>query len=129
MIFNASKIPLNQNPGTLPDVRGALLDWFQQITFTNVLKKVDRFRVQETPVALNFQGVMQPLSAEALEQKSEGERSWQWMNLFAEPSLVLETDDVVTFLGTQYRVMKKNYWAQYGYVSYELVNDYTGVGP
>lgn len=127
-ITNAADQRLFQNPGTLPDLNEALTEYFQPMIFTQIVKSVVNFQNVETITDINIQGVMQPFSDQKLYMKPEGQRSWKWVLLHAEPGAPLNTDDEVTNLGTQYRVMQKRDYTQYGYVEYHLVQDYTGSG-
>lgn len=129
IIGNAKDIPLDANSGTVPDMSGALLSWFQKITFGVVTKVVENFQVVETEVDFSFMGVIQPLSNRDLILKPEGERAWTWLWVHADPSLELEVDAVVTYLGVKYRVKAKKDYSLYKYVSYELVQDWTGSSP
>ncbi len=126
---NGADRPLNTNSGTLPDVSGAMLDYFQQMTFGVVTKTVMNFQVVETMLEVSFQGVLQPQSARQISYKPEGQRGWKWFMLHAEPALVLDLDQVVKYLGVQYRVKAQSDYRLYGYVQYELVDDFTGSGP
>lgn len=128
-ISNASSRLLTETSGTLPDVSGALLDYFQAMTFVRVGKVVDEFIVTETPTDIDFQGVIQPFGARQLAMKPEGQRAWKWWMLHAQPGITLEPDEVVSYQGTQYRVRSQNDYGLYGYVSYELTEDYSGAGP
>ena len=128
-ISNASNTPLNQNCGTLPDVSGALFSWFQPLTFTSIVKTVVGYQVVETPTNVTFQGVWQPFTAQQLSMKPEGQRQWKWFTVHAQPGLELIPDEVITYLGTQYRIKDKLDYILYGYVEYHLVEDYTGAGP
>lgn len=130
MISNAADRKLFENSGTLPDVSGGILNYFQPMVFTVIAKIVDKsYQVLETPVLTDFQGVWQPFTAQQISMKPEGQREWQWFMLHAQPGVTLNPDDVVTYLGTQYRVKSKLDYTLYGYVQYELNNDYTGAGP
>jgi hypothetical protein len=128
-IKNAANTPLNANSGTVPNVGGAMLDWFQPITFGLVTKTVDGFQVKETEVEVDFMGVWQPLKEREIQFKPEGQRAWSWYWLHADPTLNLKVDDTVNYLGRQYRVMTKKNFSLYGYVEYHLVTDWTGAGP
>lgn len=128
-ITNAADSRLFQNPGTLPDMSTTMLEYFQPMIFKQLVKSVVDFQNVEVPTDINFQGVMQPLTEQALRMKPEGQRSWKWYWLHAEPGLSLKPDDVVTYQGQQYRVMTKKDYSQYGYAEYHLVQDYTGSGP
>lgn len=128
-IVNAKNTPLNQNSGTVPDVGGALLQWFQPMIFEPIVKSVEGFELDELGDPISFRGVIQPLSNRDLLIKPEGQRAWTWLMLHSDISLRLNVDDVVRWLGIQYRVMARKDYSIYGYMTYELVQDYTGSGP
>jgi len=128
-IGQGKNTPLNQRAGSFPDVSDALLDWFQPMVFGVVTKTTQGFQVVETMTETSFQGVWQPFTDRQLLLKPEGERAWSWYWLHAEPTLNLEVDNVVNYLGTQYRVKSKKDYRLNGYVEYQLVEDYTGAGP
>lgn len=130
-IFNASSQTLDQNPnGSFPDLSGALFDWFQPMQFATVVKTVGLdFLVTEIKTTIDFEGVWQPFTARDLMMKPEGQRRWRWFTCHAFPSLELQPDQLITYLGIQYRVMEKLNWKLNGYVEYHLVQDYTGSGP
>ena len=130
MIFkNAASTPLNENSGTVPNVEVAMLNWFQKMTFTRVIKTQENFLTIETAEDFNFQGVWQPFTAQQLSMKPEGQTAWKWFTVHAQVGLILIPDEVITYLGTQYRVMEKTDYKEYGYVEYHLIQDYTGSGP
>lgn len=128
-ILNAKNTPLNANSGTVPNVSGALLNWFQKMVFGLVTKTIQDFQVIETVVQINFMGVIQPLSGRQLMMKPEGQRQWNWIWVHSDISLNLKIDDVIIYLETQYRVMTKKDYNIYGYIEWTLVNDYTNSGP
>ena len=128
-IVNAKDRPLSQSTGTMPDVSGALRNWFQPMTFTTIVKTVEGFQNVETPTNIDFRGVWQPTSAQAIAMKPEGQRKWKWFTVHAEPGLDLDPDDVVTYLSTQYRVKEKTDYTLDGYIEYHLVEDFEGSGP
>lgn len=109
---------------SLPNVSGALLDWFQNMTFTRVTKIVKDFVLQEVQTNVCASGVRQPLSPQEVRMKPEGERTWKWEKIHALPTLVLNPDDIITFESTKYRIMSKLDWKEYGYVEYHMVEDY-----
>jgi hypothetical protein len=129
-IRNAGSIPLNQQPmGTVPDVSGALQDYYQSMVFMPVVKTVAGFVVSEVGSPINFRGNLQPLSERRLALKPEGERGWTWFMLHCDTALQLDIDDVVQWRGKATRVMGRKDFALYGYIYYELVQDWTGSGP
>jgi len=114
----------------LPDVSDALNSWFQNMVFGLVVKTVNiAGELVETETEINFRGVMQPFTFQQLYLKPEGQRAWKWHKLHAEIQLALKPDDVVVYETVQYRVMKKGDYNKYGYVEYDLVQDYEGSGP
>lgn len=128
-IMNASNTPLNQINGTVPDISGALRDYFQPMTFTLVTKTVSGFQVVEDAYPIELWGVIQPLNPRQLILKPEGQRAWSWYQLHAQTGVALKVDDCIEYQGRQYRVMAKTNYVLYGYDLYELVTDWTGAGP
>jgi hypothetical protein len=123
-IKNGKNTLLNQNTGTLPDVSGAMRNWFQTMTFTTIVKDVVNFEVTEIKTDITFQGVIQPFSKQDLQMKPEGQRAWRWYTLHTETQLELDPDEEVEYLGLTYRVKGKGIYNPYGYYEYELVEDY-----
>lgn len=128
-IANSANLPLFAKSGTVPDVSGALQDYYQAMVFTPVQKSVVGFQALETPKPINFRGIIQPFTKRELILKPEGERAWSWFTLHSDPVLTLQVDDVVLWNGKQTRVMARQDFFLYGYVTYELVQDWTGSGP
>lgn len=123
-ISNACDRLLTDNPGTLPNMQGAMLNYFQKLTFTMIKKSVVDFNLVEAKVSSSFMGVRQPLNAQQLSMKPEGQRSWKWEMIHCFPDLILSTDDIIYFDHLPYRVMNKWDFKEYGYVLYEIVQDY-----
>lgn len=128
-IANGANTPLNVRTGSIPNVGGAMRDWFQPLVFTPITKTVSAFQVVEIGTPVNFMGVIQPLTERQLMQKPEGQRAWTWFLVHADPVLTLQVDDVGVFLGKQTRVMSRKDYALYGFVEYHWVQDWTGSGP
>lgn len=129
IIANGKNTPINVKTGTVPDVSGAMRNWYQPLTFSRVVKTISDFQVIETMTQVAFRGVVMPLDGRQLMLKPEGQRVWNWINVFSDIALGLSPDDVINFLGKQYRVMSQKNYALYGYLQYELVSDWTGSGP
>lgn len=129
IIKNGANTLLNQNSGTLPDVSGALLNLFQKMTFEKIIKSVKGFQAVEDGTNYAFQGVWQPFTEKQLLLKPEGQRAWSWFWLHSDTSLTLDVDEIVVYCGIQYRVMALKDYSLYGYLEYQLVNDWTGSSP
>lgn len=123
-IANGANRPINVQTGTVPDVSGALRDWFQPMIFSPVTKTTTGFQVVETDTPISFQGILMPLTGRQLQLLPEGQRAWTWYDLFADPALTLQVDDVVDYIGTATRVMGRMRFALYGYVQYRLVQNW-----
>lgn len=128
-IPNAANRPLFDKAGSVPDVSGAMTDYFQTMVFTRLTKTVTGFQAVETADPIVFQGVIQPFTERQLLLKPEGQRAWSWFWLHADPVLTLQVDDVVLYKGVQTRVMARKDYVLYGYVEYHLVQDWQGAGP
>lgn len=129
MIKNGKDTPLNQNTGTVPDMSDTLAEWLQPMTFEVVTKENVNGLLTETSTEISTKGVIQPFNDEQLQIKSEGQREWKWWKLHTQPTAELEPDDVIVYLGVQYRVMTKKDYKLYGYFEYDVIEDYTGSGP
>ena len=127
-IFDAADSVDIEDVGTVPNVENVLLSTFVPISFGVVTANQDpiTFEFKDTIRTIESSGNAQPLSNRELAIKAEGDRAWEWLKVYATPDLVLQPRDVVIFKGTRYRVMASKNYAKfgYGYVYYELVNDY-----
>lgn len=128
-IANGANVPLFAKSGSVPDVSGAMQDYFQPMTFEPVAKSVSGFQAVEVGSPVTFRGCLQPFTDRQLLLKPEGQRAWTWFTLFADPVLTLEVDDVVIWNSKQTRVMSRKDFGLYGYVEYTACQDWTGVGP
>lgn len=125
MIKNGKNVPLNQSSGTVPNMGSVIVGWFQAMTFVVVTKSQVNFETKETVSTVTFKGVIQPYTPEQLSIRPEGERTWKWYKIHADTSLKLITDDKVTYLGVNYRVMSRSDFSLYGYIEYDVIEDYT----
>lgn len=133
-ILNAANIPLDKMTGTIPNMGIALLDWFQFLTFTKIVKTTVAYQLVETPTNISFWGLITPVYGRYLHIQEKGERKWNRIQVFAQAGptdsmLDLNPDDVILYDGIQYRVVVKKNYEIYGYVHFELTQDYTRSGP
>lgn len=123
-IFNANSRPLSSGTPSLPNMREAMLDWFQVLTFTLIRKETINFQLVETKTPITFRGIVQNGTPSTLEMKPEGQRKWDYIDIWATPELKLGIDDVFGYMGKNYRIISKNDWSQYGYNQFQAVEDY-----
>lgn len=128
-INNASNQPIFAKAGTVPDVSGALQDYYQNMIFTKVTKQTSGFQVQELGLPINFRGLIQPYGDRKLLLLPEGQRAWTWFTLHSDPVLTLQVDDVVIWNGKQTRIMSRKDNFLYGFIEYSIVQDWLGSGP
>lgn len=129
IIQNGRDTLLTDNSGTLPNMETAILDYFQPMTFTTIVKTITAYSVVETPTNVDFKGVWQPLTPEQLMIRPWGQRGWPTFILHSDTTLQLSIDDVVTYKSVQYRVRARADFKLYGYMYYEIEQDYSGSGP
>lgn len=118
--------------GSIPDLSETLDEWYQNMTFEKVGKLLDggtAFQVIETTMMIPFRGVITPEKTWELLLKPIAQRTWKFYKVFAETVLPLFTDDVVLWQGVQLRVTGVTDWSLYGYMEYELAQDWTSRGP
>jgi hypothetical protein len=125
IITNAKDRLIGQQSGSLPNMMGTLGDWSRPIAMSIITKLTSNFQTVEEKRTIEFNGNILPMPAEQLRMKPEGERSWSWALLFAPSGVVLNTDDIVSIDGIPYRVMKRKNWSYYGFLCYEMIEDYT----
>lgn len=126
---SAANRPLSDQIQAGPSAASIILGWLKPISLGRVVSSVVDARIVEQVTPLLTRGVFMPLSGRELELKPEGERSWNWVKIFATPDLTLAPDDVIEHKGTRYRVEKQTDWGSNGYVRYEAVNEYTKGNP
>lgn len=128
-IFNASKRNVTDSALTMPSMATTILGWFRPMVIGRVTKTVVNFEVKEVFREQRCMGVIQPYGSQELRLKPEGQRSWDWQRLHSSRDINLETDERVQIKGVPYRVMSHQDCSEYGYVTYELVQDYTKAVP
>jgi len=120
---NGKNKKLNSSSNSLPNVSGALRGWQQTVSIFKITEEIVDFRVVETETQIDFKGVIQPMSAQELFFKPEGQRDWMWQTLHTETDLELIVDEKVKYKGITYRVKSKFPFDSYGYYKYDLIED------
>lgn len=124
MIINAKDKPISLASSNLPNMGLAVRRWFQKLKFGVIKKTQLNGYTQEVVTELDSFGVRVPFTPEQLKILKEGERSWNWSTLYCNVDLILNTDDRVIIKGVKYRVMGKTDYTEYGYLQYDVIEDY-----
>ena len=109
---------------SFPNLSNAVNAWAQPLKFFLVGKDQRDFMTEEVLYPKIAYGVRQPMKAQQLMMKPEGQRAWKWETIHSRPDLVLNIDDIVVFNEVRYRVMAKKDYSEYGYLEYEIMQDY-----
>lgn len=121
---DASTRSVQEQSTPVPYMRTTLNNWQQAITLTRIRKNIVDHEEVEQEISETTRGVLQPMSAQRISMKPDGQRAWIWNTLHTTIDLILGIDEKVIINGTRFRVAGKLGYAAYGYVEYELVQDY-----
>lgn len=106
----------------MPNVSTAIRRFEVTLQFQIVQKTVvdgDLAEASRVVPVLWFEGLLEPLNAQELMIKAEGERKFKWWSLFTD--LEIEVDTVIKDQdGKIYRVMNSTDWMDSGYHQYQL---------
>lgn len=91
---------------------------------TKVTSSIVDYEKVTTTEDVSFQGVVQPLTAEALKLKPLETRSWEWLMIHTKTSVEIFTGDLITYNGKQYKVIFEKDYSLNGYYEYHLVKNY-----
>lgn len=108
-----------------PQMNSTLQGWQNKITLIKITQDVIDGDLQTTETQITFQGVIQPLSAEQLALRPEGQRSFEHLWIHAVASqLNLETADKIKFKNKRYKIIEKKDYGLNSFVEYMLIRDY-----
>jgi hypothetical protein len=112
--------------GGLPDVSEAITGFFYPLVFQHMQKQLIDGFVQEIPIEIRTLGVRQPFKAQQLQMLEAGQRAWKWETIHCQPDVLLKPDDIILIGKTRYRVMERFDYSPYGYMQYNVIEDYKG---
>jgi len=109
----------------LPQLSNPVKSWSVPLTLNKITQNIIEGDVVITETKIDFQGTVQPLTAEQLQFRPEGERSWKhlWIHCVA-GSLNLNTQDKIIFNNERYKVLEVKDYSLYGYIEYMVIEDY-----
>jgi hypothetical protein len=117
--------PLNMASG-MPQMGAAFAGWETTLTLSKRAQQVSNDGlVAYTDTEIFFQGVVQPLMAEKIALKPEGQRSWQWLQIHCfSGAQNLATNDQITYNGKLYKVMEIFDYSLDNYIEYHCCYEY-----
>ncbi|TDE17712.1 hypothetical protein [Dyadobacter psychrotolerans] len=109
----------------MPQMKAAFTGWTQKITFKLITQTVVDGFVVDSEKTVVFNGTIQPLSAEEVILKPEGQRFWEWLDVHVMGTTVpLRNNDRVSYNGTLYKVMASKDYSLNNYMEFHIVRDY-----
>lgn len=114
-------IAINNLSG-MPQMSLAFRGWTIPIELVKITQVVnaDGF-VIDTEQVIKFDGTVQPLSTEQIEQKPEGQRAYQWLQIHAITSVNnLRNNDQIQYDGRNYKVMGIKDYKLNNYIEYHV---------
>ena len=123
MITNGNTLPIFTSG--VPNVQDALSNWFTTLSLGKITKSVVNYHLQEVVTWANYQAVLQPFTTKQLQIKPDGQRAWAWSTLHIKGTDSEFCLDDQVFIGNKkHRIMQKFEWSDYGYIEYQLIEDY-----
>lgn len=111
---------------SLPKINIAFDGWEQEIELIKTTQSIVDYQTTNTEEIIIFRGVVQPLTAEKLNQKPIETRSWQWLQIHVrdDSEIDLTTNDLIGYESKKFKVMAKLDYKLYGYNEYHCVKNY-----
>lgn len=102
-------------------MNGAFWNWADPVQFNVVTTQaVDGEAIDVLENQIVFDGVLEPITGRQLLIKPEGERKFNYLNLWTEQ--VLQADSIIqSETGETYRVLKKKPWNAGDFAEYEIM--------
>lgn len=118
-------IKLNMINGMLPDVSDTLTGWEVSIFAIVVKQEMIDGEIIENKIKKVFKGVIQPLKAEEVALKPDGQREWKWYQVHVKKHYpILRAEQKIEIMGKTYKIMAVKDYNLYGYIEYHVVKDY-----
>lgn len=112
----------------VPNLCHALKGWVKLKKCQVVTQDVVDHQTVESTEDLYLKINLQPVPPAKVVKKPEEQRTWKWWNLLIKggEKLWLKNDDKVIIDNKPFRVMSEGNWTEYGFQSYEIIEDYNG---
>ena len=122
-------IKIDQIVDSLPDLSDVMTQWEVPMTANYVTQSVVDGVVTDTAVSKAIKGIMQPLKAEEIMLKDEGQRSWDWYQVHIREAAYGElfTTQILIINSIPYKIKAKKDWVLNGYREYHAIRDFESV--
>ena len=118
-------IKINMINGMLPNVSDTLTGWEVDIYAVFVKQSMIDGEIINQDIIKKISGTLQPLKAEEVDLKPEGQRAWQWYDIHVKSVYpVLRVEQKIKVNNTDYKIMAVKDYSLYGYVEYHVVRNY-----
>ena len=108
----------------IPKIQFALNGWESPITLIKITQIIVDYEAVNIEENINFDGVIQLLTDEALKIRPLEERSWEWLMIHTRTNIKIFTGDLIKYNDKNYKVMFEKDYNLNGYYEYHLVKDY-----
>lgn len=110
---------------SVPNVADVVQGWLSPMSAKRITTSIINGDAEEVETPVTFKGMIQVQNGYQLSLHQEGERNWNWCDVFCDYA-DFNLDDVFVYGNKRYRIMKKDNWEEYGYgyYKYECVRDY-----
>jgi len=108
----------------IPKIKKAFRGWEVKITFIKVVQTISDHQAVEVETPIQFKGIIQPLEADKLKIKPEGQRDWEWWQIHIRTKISLKNGDRVKYNNLYYKVMDIKPYSVNGYYEYHITEDY-----
>lgn len=111
--------------GGLPNLAIALKGWEIPIEADFITQENIDGKITDVSNKKIIKGVIQPMSAETIQIKPEGQRAWAWYLIHINPSYQrLRVEQKLTIKGEKYKIMEVKNFIPYGFMEYHVIKDY-----
>ena len=126
-IIGAGTRDIAESALTMPNMRGAVINWFRPFRGILVTTTIVDGLSKEVRREFDTAGFFKPMRPREVLIKPEGDRAFRWFVLYTGREIDFKPNDVVIRKGVPYRVMGPWQLEDYGVKRYELVEDYRAV--
>ena len=109
----------------MPKMGNALRGWESDVVLTIITQDNVNGFIQNDEKEVKFRGTVQPLKAQEIQLKPEGQRSFEWLQIHARAGdMNLNTNDRIRYFGRLFKVMALNDYTPNGFIEYHAVKDF-----